>query len=72
MILTLELICEGQEHSLSFLATLECINFEEKPSSALIVSISRDCKTTSNQSVQTDYMILRCAGIMNEVYCAWL
>ena len=25
--------------------------------------ISRDCKTGSNQSVQTDYMILRCAGI---------
>ena len=23
----------------------------------------QDCKTGSNQSVQTDYMILRCAGI---------
>ena len=30
MILTLELICEGQEDSLT---TLECMKFEEKPSS---------------------------------------
>ena len=40
---------------------LECIKFEEKPSSVSLELIS---KTGSNQSDQTNYMILRCAGII--------